>query len=167
MKLIKQFCFAAIPILCLGCLESEHNQNMDAKEDIEIMEAPDSDSQDNDRTPKAVMENFKIKYPGENDPDWQLDDKGNWEASFKKDGIHYRADYNADGSWIETENSIDKNDLPKVIKDILKTDYDDMEITEIERVDHNSKGVFYDVEFKQEGKNLDIEFNEKGEIINQ
>lgn len=167
MKYFKYVLTAALPIFVVSCLESEHNQNLDEEEDIEISEAKDADQYDNSRTPDAVRENFKKKYPGENDPDWQLDDKGNWEASFKQDGIHYRADYNADGSWIETESSIEKSDLPKAIKDILKSDYDDMEITEIERVDHNSKGIFYDVEFKQKGKNLDIEFNEKGEILNQ
>jgi hypothetical protein len=36
----------------------------------------------------------------------------------------------------------------------------------VERVDSAKKGVFYDVEFKQKGKNKDVEFREDGTIIN-
>lgn len=119
----------------------------------------------NSQAPTAVKKAFQKKYPGENDPDWHKDAHGNYESHFKIDGIKYRADYNADGSWIETETSIDKDDLPKAIKEKIKKDFDG-DITEIEKVEHHSKGLFYDVEFKQKGKNKDIEFKSDGTIIN-
>ncbi|SEP89863.1 Putative beta-lactamase-inhibitor-like, PepSY-like [Hyunsoonleella jejuensis] len=119
----------------------------------------------NSQAPKAVKATFKAKYPDENDPDWHKDSHGNYESHFKIDGIKYRADFKPDGSWIETETSIDKKDLPKAIRDIIKKDFDG-EISEIEKVDHHSKGVFYDVEFKQKGENKDIEFKADGTIIN-
>lgn len=117
-------------------------------------------------TPEAVKEKFKTKYPGENDPDWEIDAHGNYESHFKIDGIQYRADFRPNGEWIETETSIDKDDLPKAIKKIIEKDYDDDEITEVEKVDHHSKGIFYDVEFKRKGKNKDIEFKADGTILN-
>ncbi len=117
------------------------------------------------KTPAIVSETFQKKYPGENDPDWEIDANGNYEAQFKKKGEKYRADFNPEGTWIETENSIKKKNLPEVIKDIIKTDYPDYEITEVERVDHATKGIFYDVEFKQKGKNKDVMFTEEGTII--
>jgi len=118
------------------------------------------------QAPDAVKETFKAMYPGENDPDWHLDAHGNYEANFKKKGEKYRADYAADGTWIETENSIKKKNLPKVIKDRIKVEYGDRKITEVERVEHATKGLFYDVEFKQKGKNMDVEFDAQGNIIN-
>ena len=118
------------------------------------------------QTPQAVKETFKAKYPGENDPDWHIDDHGNFESNFKIDGISYRADFSPNGSWIETETSIDKKDLPKVIQDKIEANYSEYDITEIEKVEHHSKGMFYDVEFKQKGKNKDVEFNASGDIIN-
>ena len=117
------------------------------------------------QAPEAVKKTFQEKYPGENDPDWHKDAHGNFESHFKIDGIKYRADFNADGSWIETETSIDKKDLPKAIREKIKNNFDG-DITEIEKVDHYSKGIFYDVEFKQKGKNKDIEFKANGDIIN-
>jgi len=119
----------------------------------------------NGQTPEAVKQTFKAKYPGENDPDWHVDSNGNYESHFKIDGIKYRADFKPNGSWIETESSIDKKDLPKAIRDKIENDFDG-DISEIEKVDHYAKGVFYDVEFKQKGKNKDVEFKADGTIIN-
>lgn len=117
------------------------------------------------QAPDAVKKTFQAKYPGENDPDWHQDDHGYFEAHFKIDGIKYRADFNADGSWVETETSIKKKDLPKAIKDVIKDKYGSEDISEIEKVNSASKGVFYDVEFKQKGKNKDVEFKADGTII--
>lgn len=119
----------------------------------------------NAQAPDAVKETFQNMYPGENDPDWEKDSNGNYESHFKIDGVKYRADFSPDGKWIETETSIDKDDLPKAIKEVIKSKYDDEEITEIEKVEHHSKGLFYDVEFKKDGKNKDVEFRANGEII--
>ncbi|WP_142784322.1 PepSY-like domain-containing protein [Changchengzhania lutea] len=119
----------------------------------------------NGQAPEAVKKSFQAKYPGENDPDWEKDSNGNYESHFKIDGIKYRADFKPDGMWIETESSIEKKDLPKAIREKIENDYEG-EITEIEKVDHHSKGIFYDVEFKQKGKNKDIEFKADGSVIN-
>jgi len=116
--------------------------------------------------PEAVQKAFKAKYPGENDPDFHMDDAGFWEASFKKDGEGFRADFNPDGTWVETENDIKKSEIPEAIQAVIKAQFDDEEITEVEHVLHHSKGEFYDVEFKKKGKNKDVEFRADGTIIN-
>lgn len=118
------------------------------------------------QAPEAVKTTFQAKYPGENDPDWHLDSHGNYEARFRIDGIRHRADFATDGTWIETEVSIKMKELPKAIKEVIDAKYSDEDITEIERVEHHTKGLFYDVEFKQKGKNKDVEFKADGAIIN-
>ncbi len=123
--------------------------------------------QEDKMAPKAVQETFTQMYPGENDPDWHLDANGNYEANFKQKGLKYRADYLPDGSWIETERSIEKKELPKIVRDRIEKEYDDEKITEIEEVRHATKGLFYDVEFKRKGKNKDVEFTADGRIINE
>ena len=120
----------------------------------------------NAQAPDVVKKTFQKMYPGENDPDWHIDDNGNYESNFKIDGIKYRADFLPNGNWIETESSIEVKDLPKAIRDKIKADYGSEDITEVEKVEHHSKGLFYDVEFKQKGKNLDVEFKANGDIIN-
>lgn len=123
------------------------------------------DKNDDNTVPEAVQMAFQKKYPGENDPDWKQDDHGYWESNFKQDGEKYRADFNADGTWVETENDIKEEELPEAIKKVIKQKYSDHEIAEIEFVDNAEKGKFYDVEFKQKGKNMDVMFREDGSII--
>jgi len=118
------------------------------------------------QTPEAVKAAFQKKYPDENDPDWTVDKNGNFESKFKKNGEHYRADFSPEGKWIETERNIKKKDLPQAVQDRIKDDYDDIKIYEIEEVQHHSKGIFYDVEFKIDGKKKDVEINAAGIIIN-
>jgi len=122
--------------------------------------------QSNEEVPKAVKVNFNEKYPNENDPDWHKDQNGNFESNFKKDGKHYRADFSPTGEWIETELSIEKDDLPDAVKKKLKESYDDLKIVEIEEVQHATKGLFYDVEFKKDGDKHDVEFDKAGNVIN-
>ena len=118
-------------------------------------------------TPEPVLKAFQIKYASETAIKWEVDSHGNFEAHFKQDGIKYRADFSPAGNWIETETSIKKKELPKVIKEKLKKDFDYSNISEVEKVEHHSKGLFYDVEFKQKGKNIDVEFDAAGNILNQ
>jgi hypothetical protein len=118
-------------------------------------------------TPEVVLKTFQLKYTGQTAIKWEVDAHGSHEAHFKQDGIKYRADFSPDGSWIETETSISKKVLPKVIKEIIKRDYDYSNISEVEKVDHHKKGLFYDVEFKQKGKNIDVEFDAAGNLLNQ
>jgi len=117
-------------------------------------------------TPEAVKNSFQLKYPGENDPDWHTDRNGNYEANFKKKGVHYRADYSPNGQWIETENSIKEKELPDPIKKLLKDKYDDFKIIELEFVSHYKKGEFYDLEIKEKGKDkFDLEVKADGRVI--
>ncbi|MCB7480152.1 PepSY-like domain-containing protein [Christiangramia sediminis] len=144
-----------VSMLLAGCLTVGLLSCQEKKKDKEA-----------DKTaPEAVQMAFQKKYPGENDPDWKQDEHGYWESHFKQDGEKYRADFNADGSWVETENDIKEEELPEAIKNVIKEKYSDHEITEIEFVDNAEKGKFYDVEFKQKGKNKDVMFREDGSII--
>lgn len=140
-----------LSFLTIGVVSCQENKKKDIEED---------------KVPEAVQMTFQKKYPGENDPDWKQDEHGYWESHFKIDGEKYRADFNADGSWVETENDIKTENLPQAIKKVIDEKYSDREITEVERVDSAEKGIFYDVEFKQKGKNMDVEFRKDGTEIN-
>lgn len=118
------------------------------------------------QVPDEVQRAFEKHYPNENDPKWMIDKNGNFETHFKEDGEHYRADFTPGGQWIETERSIKKKDLPKIVREILKSEYNDFEIVELEETLHHSKGLFYDVELKKDGKKRDVEFRADGHVIN-
>lgn len=115
--------------------------------------------------PAVVIMAFQKKYPKESVPKFETDAHGYWEGHFKKKGEKYRADFNADGRWRETENSIKISELPAPILEKINTSYALYTIAEVEHVMSASKGEFYDVEFKQKGKNKDIEFRKDGTVI--
>lgn len=139
-----------LSFLCVGIVSCQENKKKDV---------------DKTTVPEAVQMTFQKKYLGETDPDWKQDEHGYWESHFKIDGEKYRADFNPDGSWVETENSIKDSELPEAVKKVIGEKYADHEITEVERVDSAEKGIFYDVEFKKKGKNMDVEFREDGSIV--
>lgn len=116
---------------------------------------------------KAAKEAFEKQYPNAEDVEWTTDANGYFEAGFKMNGEKYRADYTKKGEWIETESSLKFKDLPDAVKKVMKDKFDVDDVTEVERVEHSSRGTFYDVEFKKKGKNYDVEVREDGEIIKQ
>ncbi|GAA4323428.1 hypothetical protein GCM10023115_52150 [Pontixanthobacter gangjinensis] len=142
-----------LSLLVVGCLS------------VGILSCQEKKEDKKSEVPEAVQLAFQKKYPEENDPDWRQDDHGYWESHFKKDGEKYRADFNADGSWVETENDIKKKNLPDAVKKVIKEEYSEYEITEVEHVMNAEKGEFFDVEFKQKGKNKDVMFRKDGSII--
>ena len=117
------------------------------------------------KTPAVVKDAFAKKYPNEKKATWGIDRNDNYEAKFKEGGETFKADFTPDGTWIETETSIKEKDLPKAVRKAIKEKFDNIKIVEIERTDHYKKGLFYDVEFKENGKKYDIEFNAEGTII--
>lgn len=138
--------------LIISCHQKAESQNLKKNKDIEV--------------PEAVQKTFETKYPGENDPDWHIDAHGYYESRFRIKGIRHRADFYSTGAWIETEVSIEKDELPKAVRKTIDDNFSHEKITEIERVQSASKGLFFDVEFKRKGKNKDVEINKEGEIIN-
>lgn len=117
-----------------------------------------------ERNSSGAEDALWAKYPDIQNLSWNTDDHGNQEAEFEMDGEKYRADFDQQGQWIETENSIDYEDLPDAVKEAI-SEYDKDDIAEIEQVDNREKGQFYDVEFKQKGKNKDIEIRADGTIV--
>jgi len=61
--------------------------------------------------------------------------------------------------------NIEYDDLPAAVQQVIQQKYKEHKISEIEKVDHFVKGIFYDVEFEVKGEKQDLEFNDLGELI--
>lgn len=116
--------------------------------------------------PRAVLENHRERYPEGSDLEWEVDSNSYWEASFEIDGKSFRADYTEDGTWVETERSLDFKELPSKVQIAVNRDLKDVEISEIESVDHYKKGQFFDVEVERDGPNKDYEYDAEGNQLN-
>ncbi len=118
----------------------------------------------NGQYPKAALDKM---YPKAKKVEWQTDRNGNFEAHFKMNGSHYRSDFTLSGVWIETERSIEWDDLPSAVKYTIKKNSDKKQIVELEEVHHHEKGWFYDVEVrkKKKKKKRDLLIAPDGQII--
>jgi hypothetical protein len=108
---------------------------------------------------------FAKKYPNATKVSWGKDKHGYYEASFEMNGQKYRADFTDTGVWVQTESSVKFDELPQKVKNAIQADFDKGDIVEIEKVEHPTKGTFYDVEFDKKKGKVDIEINAKGVII--
>ena len=116
-----------------------------------------------DEVPAAVAASFATKYPGAEEVRWGRDRNDSHEAHFRLDGRKLRADFDADGTWIETEESVRWKDLPEAVRDAVEGEYDEDDVVELEFTDNAEKGEFYDVELDPKGeKKFDVEYRADG-----
>lgn len=115
--------------------------------------------------PAIVMQAFEEKYPGVNLTKWELDNNGSWEAHFEKEGIKYRADFNPDGTWIETEHSLQFVQLPSDVKAAIEMKYGSDNVKDIEAVESSTHGLFYDIEVGEGASKVDLMMSPKGKLL--
>lgn len=115
-------------------------------------------------SPKAE-ETFTQKYPDVENVKWKEDSNGSWEAGFEVEGVKYRAEFNTDGEWVETEHKTTFSKLPPEVRSAIELKYNRGDIRDIEGVDSPTHGLFYDVEFQKGGEKMDVMFNLQGKVL--
>lgn len=117
-------------------------------------------------TPAKVAESFQAKFPTAKSVKWEMENDKEWEAEFKMDGKEYSANFDLDGTWMETEWEIKKSELPEMVKATLKNDFTGFEIEEIEMCEKpNFRG--YALELEKGEQKFDIVFDENGKVISK
>ena len=74
------------------------------------------------KVPAPVTSAFKKQFPDIKSVTWELED-GQYEASFKKNGVPSSANFDKNGSLVETEVDIKVNQLPTAVPDYVKKNY--------------------------------------------
>ena len=115
--------------------------------------------------PEKVLKAFQDKYPNAEKIAWNIDRNARHEADFTLDGTRFRADFDADGNWVETETSVKWDDLPDATKAAFKDEGKKKDIVEIELVVSHEKGRFYDIEYKTSGHKQDIMITPNGQVL--
>lgn len=115
--------------------------------------------------PAAVLKAFKAKYPNADKITWNIDRNGRHEADYTLDGTRYRSDFEADGTWVETEHSVKWKDLPAAVQQAFEGEDKKKDIIEIESVDNQKEGMFFDIEYKIGGGKQDIRIAADGRVL--
>ena len=96
--------------------------------------------------PEKVTSSFIQKFPDVQNVKWEKENDQEWEAEFEMDGKEYSANYNIDGTWLETEYAV--KDIPAAIQATLDSEFPGFEIEESE-ISETPKGTFYEFEMKK------------------
>ena len=96
--------------------------------------------------PQKVKDAFSDKYSNATHMEWDDDDNGEeYEVDFTLNGEHLEASFATDGTWKYTQKEITHEELPQAVKSILKDEYADFKIDDINMLE-TPEGVRYKVE---------------------
>jgi hypothetical protein len=111
--------------------------------------------------PSAVKASFAKAYPGAT-AKWEME-KGNFEASFKKDGKSMSAVFQPGGAMLESETAIKESELPASALSYIQTNYKGKKIKETAKITSSNGTVTYEAEV--EGK--DLIFSSDGKFLKE
>ena len=98
--------------------------------------------------PPAVKAAFDQKFAGATDIKWGKENKTEYEADFKWNGVVMSANFKEDGTWMETETTIAANDIPPAVVSAIKAKYPDATISGGEMKELPGKDLIYEVVVK-------------------
>jgi hypothetical protein len=111
--------------------------------------------------PGAVSTAFSKIYPG-NKPNWEKE-KGNYEASFKKDGKRMSATFQPTGVFLESETNIKESELPESVLTYIKENYKGKKIKDCAKITDANNVVTYEAGI--DGK--DVIFDSNGKFLKE
>ena len=112
--------------------------------------------------PEAVKKAFNTKYPNITDVKWDKENAKEWEAEFTMNGNKLSANFMEDGTWVETEQVITADQLPKAVADAIKKAYPDWKIKEADKTETAKNGLIYEADLKLGSKKKEVAFKEDG-----
>jgi uncharacterized membrane protein YkoI len=113
--------------------------------------------------PKAVTDAFAKIFPDATKVKWDKESDTEWEAEFKMNTVEYSANFEADGTWKETEHEINISEVPETVRSILMKDFADYKIKESE-ISETSDGLVYEFELKNGKVELEVAINKNGTV---
>ena len=114
--------------------------------------------------PKTVIDVFASKFEQASSIEWKKESQTEWEAEFVMNGINYSAKFDINGKWLETENEIEIQEIPKVILSKLNAEFPKYKI-EIAEVSKTTKGIFYEFELERDAADLEVVISDTGEVV--
>ena len=114
--------------------------------------------------PAKVKTAFDQKFPGAQKVKWSKENTTEWEAEFKMAGKEYSANYNADGSWMETEYEISATEIPAAVTKTLGKEFPGYKLVESE-ISETAKGKLYEFEIKTSTSNMEVAVQADGTLV--
>jgi hypothetical protein len=117
--------------------------------------------------PKAVKDAFEKKYPTATKITWGKEGAKEWEAEFTFEGSKISANFNEDGSWVETEKEIKAADLPTAVATAIKSSYPGWSIVEADKTETAKHGTIYEADLKKGSAKKAVAYKEDGTFVKE
>ncbi len=114
--------------------------------------------------PEKVKTAFSEKFPDATKVKWDKENETEWEAEFKMNSKEYSANFNADGTWVETEYELKLKDLPLAVTSKLKSDFADYKVDEAE-VTETVEGTVYEIQLKKGKEEMEVAIDASGTLV--
>lgn len=115
--------------------------------------------------PAVVTNVFKEKFPAATDLKWEKENSKELEANFKLNNAAVSANFGLDGTWKETETTINASELPPAVTNAVNTKYPGNTIFLAERIEKPGNTVLYEVNIKVKGKKKELELDPSGKFV--
>ena len=118
------------------------------------------------KIPAEVTNAFQEKYPDAKSVEWR-DKLTSFTASFQLDSTTYIAQFSSKGEWENTEEAIDKDDIPSEVKaGFDKSRYADWNMGQVTKIELPGDEFQYKIEVaKGDIKKRNLYFNSDGRML--
>ena len=116
------------------------------------------------QVPEEVLTAFREKFPDASSVKWSKEINLNYEAQFTLATNGERAEFDKNGKWVETENSIKTSDLPKTVSAAVLKKNPSCKIADAEEIQSSEMGKMYEVGCPTKSEKADYRVTPDGTI---
>jgi hypothetical protein len=114
--------------------------------------------------PVVVKDAFAKDFPAVKNVTWGAEDK-DFEAEFKLNGVDCSANYNKAGHRLETETTIQNDQLPKTALDYISKNFSGYKLTEAANITDDKNVIKYETEIELNGESIELIFDANGKFL--
>lgn len=117
------------------------------------------------KAPVEVTKAFNQKFPKATSVKWDKENDHEFEASFKWNGGKYAANFSDKGEWLETETTIQFNQLPEKVQQAFNKAHKNEKIKAVAKIENSKGEIKYEIELKKGKKPVEIFYTADGKEI--
>ena len=117
------------------------------------------------KAPVAVEKAFANRFPNVKEVKYDKEGNGEFEASFKVNGLKMSANFKATGDWVETESEIPAASLPSPVTAAIKKAHPKSKIVGAAKIETAANGTRYEAYLKRGLLKAEVLYDENGNFI--
>jgi hypothetical protein len=138
----------ATSVFLLSVVTKTHAQAQDAIASAKTGKTTTSESIASASNAKAskmasrALKDFQKSFQDVANADWTATSEGGFVANFTENNVKSTVYYNSNGRWMHTIKRYDEKQLPKDIRQLVRSTYYDYNITSVEEVNVNLQVIY-------------------------